>query len=110
MTAFVANTNVLELTGLKEETTEAFINNAVVTVTIKDTEGTDVVGATWPLTMDYVATSDGDYRAYVSEALTLIANTKYIAYIDADGGANRFGHFEFHFKALVRRIDEVVEE
>lgn len=110
MTAFVANTNVLELTGLKEEITEAFINNATVTVTIKDTDGNEVIGETWPFAMDYVAASDGDYRAFVSEDLELIANTRYIAYIEADGGANRVGHFEFHFKALARRIDEVIEE
>lgn len=110
MTAFVANTNVLDLTGLKEEITQAFINNATVTVTIKDIDGTNVTGETWPFPMDYVAASDGDYRAFVSENIDLVANTKYIAYIDADGGANRFGHFEFHFKALARRIDEVIEE
>lgn len=109
MTAFVANTNVLDLIGLKEEITDAFINNAAVEVTIKDAEGTSVAGETWPLAMDYVAASDGDYRAFVSEDLELSAGTRYVAYIDADGGANRFGHFEFHFKALARRIDEVVE-
>lgn len=109
MTAFVANTNVLDLIGLKEEITETFINNATVTVTIKDAEGTSVAGQAWPLAMDYVASSDGDYRAFVSEDLELVAGTRYVAYIEADGGSNRVGHFEFHFKALARRIDEVVE-
>lgn len=109
MTAFVANTNVLDLIGLKEEITEAFINDAAVEVTIKDGEGTNVGGETWPLAMDYVAPSDGDYRAFVSEDVELEANVKYVAYIDADAGADRVGHFEFHFKALARRIDEVVE-
>lgn len=109
MTAFVANTNVLDLTGLKEELTDAYINNATVTVTIKDADGNNVTGETWPFTMNYVAASDGNYRAFVSEEIAFVPKTKYIAYIDADGGANRFGHWEFHFKALAREVDEVIE-
>lgn len=110
MTAFVANTNVLDLIGLKNEIDDTFINSATVEVTIKDDAGNNVIGQVWPLAMDYVATSDGDYRAFLSEDMELIANTKYIAYVEANGGANLVGHFEFHFKALARRIDEVIEE
>jgi hypothetical protein len=108
MTTFVANTNVLDLIGLKNEIDDVFINSATVTVTIKDTAEVEVTGQVWPLAMSYVALSDGVYRAFVSETIDFVPKTKYIAYIDANGGANLVGHWEFHFKALTREVDEVV--
>jgi hypothetical protein len=106
MTAFVANTNVLDLIGLKNELSGASIDNATVTVTIKDDQGVNVAGATWPLTMSYVAASAGDYRAFLSEDLGFIAKGKYIAAIDADGGTNLVGHWELNFKPLARTVSE----
>lgn len=103
MTVFVANTNVLELLGLKNEVSGAFINSAVVTVTLKDkTTLTAVTGMTWPATMTYVPLSDGDYRLILEDDLALIPKTNYIAVIDANGGINLIGHWEFPFKPETR--------
>jgi hypothetical protein len=104
MTAFVANTNLLELSGLKNVAAGTFINDATVTVTVKKA-GTNVAGASWPLTMDYVAASDGIYRAVLSEDLALVARTHYTAFIDADGGDGRVGHWEFDFRAETRTTE-----
>jgi len=49
---YVENTNNQILNELK---TDAFVNDAVVLVTIKDTHGTEVGGQGWPITMDYIA-------------------------------------------------------
>jgi hypothetical protein len=106
MTAFVANTNVLDLTGLKNELTDAFINDATVTVTVKDASGAQVSGQAWPLTMSYVALSDGNYRAFLSSALPFAAKAKYTAYIEANGGANLVGHWEFHFTTVTRKVQD----
>ena len=102
MSAFVANTNVLQLLGLKSETDDTFINDATVTVTVTDADGVNVTGGAWPLTMSYVASSDGDYRAILSNELPLVAKAKYVATINADGGADRVGHWEHHFKPAAR--------
>ncbi len=102
MTAFVANTNVLELNGLRSEIEDAYINNATVTVTVKDADGTAVAGESWPMTMDYVLSSDGDYRAIMSATLPFVAKAKYTAFIEANGGTDRVGHFEFTFKPITR--------
>jgi hypothetical protein len=101
-TVFVANTNMLELLGLRSEIEDEYIDDAAVSVTIKTKAGVEVSGVTWPLTMAYVAASDGDYRTILSEDLAFVAKADYIAYIEADGGAGRVGHWELPFKAQTR--------
>lgn len=102
MSAFVANTNVLELTGLHSAIEAAYINDAAVTVTLKDADDVAVTGAVWPMTMDYVAGTNGNYRAILADALPLVAREKYTAYIEADGGADRIGRWTFSFKPAAR--------
>lgn len=105
---YVENTNVVELIGLKDAVADAFINNATVTVTLYDSTGVAVTVASggpaqsWPTTMDYVAASDGIYRAYLSSGLELVAGNQYFAHIDADSGGAQ-GHWEFAFVAKTRR-------
>lgn len=100
-TAFIANTNILDLRNLKNEITQAFINGATVEVTIRDATGAAVAGQTWPVTMSYVAASDGDYRAIISEDVEF-TKQNYTAYIDSDGGPGLVGHWEFKFKPQIR--------
>lgn len=103
MPVFVANTNVLELLGLKNEITDQYINDADVTVTIKDkTTGAAVTGMTWPATMAYVPASNGNYRLIIENDLALVAKTNYIAFIDAVADVNEVGHWEFPFKPETR--------
>lgn len=102
MTAFVANTNVLDLIGLKSEIEDTFINDAAVSVTVTDIDDVNIAGASWPLTMAYVAASQGNYRAILSDTLPLVAKTSYVAHITADGGADRVGSWRFSFKPLTR--------
>lgn len=106
MAAFVGNTNLLELNGLKNEAAGAFVNDASVTVTIKDAEGANVSGAVWPMTMVYVEASDGDYRVALSHELPFEAKATYTALIEADSGAEAFGHWEFRFKPLTRAVSD----
>lgn len=106
MATFVANTNVLDLTGLRNELTDAYINSATVTVTVKDEEGVEVAGQVWPLVMSYVAASDGNYRAFLADTLPFVAKAKYTAFIEANGGANLVGHWEFHFKPTTRSVQD----
>lgn len=102
MTAFVGNTNVLDLIGLSSEIESAFINDATVEVTVKDAAGNEIDGQSWPTTMDYLAASDGNYRAYIQEDVEFVPKQPYYAHITADGGVNRVGHWVFPFKPLTR--------
>lgn len=110
MTVFVANTNILDLVGLKSEVEEVFLDAATVTVTIKDHLGNNVGGMSWPVTMEYILESDGDYRATLPHTLTLLHKKKYIAVIDANAGPDRIGHWEFPFKPLTRTGTDADDE
>lgn len=100
MTAFVANSNVLQLVGLKGALDGAWVNNATVTATVKDDNGNSVTGAVG-LTMTYVSGSNGNYSVLLGAALPFKAGAVYRAFIDVDAGG-RIGHWEFPFRPLTR--------
>lgn len=101
MTVLVANTNIIELIGLKSAVDDTYINTATVTATIFDYHSDRAVGN--QLTLDYVVASDGVYRAMLAETLPFRPNADYIAYIEATAGAGRVGHWEIIFRPTVRR-------
>jgi hypothetical protein len=103
MPAFIGNSNLLELKGVKARVDDTFINNATVTVQVEEIGGNPMDGEAWPLTMDYVLGSDGDYRVVLSHTLPFRHGYRYVAVIDADGGENRKGHWEFPFRPTVRQ-------
>ncbi len=100
---FQANDNILELEGLKNDATGAFINDATVTVTLVDSNDVNVVGQTWPTTLLFVAASDGIYRATLQDVITLVPDAKYTAKVTANGGAGLLGFFELPVVARIRR-------
>lgn len=110
--AYIGNTNNLELTGLKSELEDTFLNNLVPTVTVKDADGNEVSGGSsnptpWPADMTYVEGSDGNYAVGLSATLEFAEGGRYTAFIDViasdtDGSPERIGHWEFPFTAKVR--------
>jgi hypothetical protein len=104
MSAFCASTNVLQVSGLTAEIQNEFVNDAIVTVTIKDANGVELGGQTWPLAMAHVPGSNGDYRAFLAATLPFISKQNYTAFIDANDGANRVGHWEFHFRPTSQAV------
>lgn len=103
MTAFVANTNVLELRGLQEAIAATYINNATVSVTIKDDCGDNVAGQTWPLTMVYVTGSSGDYRATLFSTVALQSGKRYFAEISVTGPSSEIGFWRYAFRPQTRQ-------
>ena len=102
--AYVGNTNLVQLNGLKDGSTGLFVNDATVTVTIEDSLGTPISGETFPVTMSYVTGSNGDYEGAVSENLALVDGTTYYAVIDATF-TGAVGHWEYAFTAKTRRAE-----
>jgi hypothetical protein len=86
MELYIDNDNYLELDGLKNGATSAYVNDAAVVCTLKDSSGNPVTGQTWPLTLAYVAASNGKYRGRLKYDLALTEGKTYTAHITATGG------------------------
>lgn len=80
--------NLLEVDELKNKITGAYINNATVTCTVVDDQGVQVSGETWPITLNYVAASNGKYRGNLKDTLNVSLDRYYYAEITADAGTD----------------------
>ena len=83
---YIDNDLVVEVNGLQEPTESAYQNSATVTCTIQDRSGTAVSGVSWPLTLSYVAASDGIYRGTVDSTASFVEGAQYEAVITAVSG------------------------
>lgn len=83
---YLETSELIEVRGLMDEVTAAYVSNATVLLTFVDSSGAEVSGETWPLTMDYVSGSDGDYQATVSENADFVEGGNYFARIVATSG------------------------
>jgi hypothetical protein len=100
---YKGNDHVLELAGLQNGDTLAYINSANVEATLKDSTGTEVTGQTWPLVLGYVAASDGVYRGVLDDSLALVPGAIYTAEILVDAGADLKGRWDLLMQADYRR-------
>ena len=90
-----ANDNLIELIGLQDLSDDAYINNATVTVTVKDkSSGQSIEGETWPLTLKYVSGSNGNYSVILRDTLSVSLNQQLVAEITANAGADRQGFWD----------------
>ena len=61
------------------------VNDAAVTVTIKDNQAVEIPDETWPFTLPYVPLSDGEYSYTFEPFTSLIAGQQYTIIIDVLG-------------------------
>lgn len=96
MEIYLANDNLLELIGLKDAVTDTYINNATVTAILKNAAtGEELTGQTWPISLSYIASSNGDYRATIEYDVAYPAiGQKIHAEITVDAGAGRRAFFK----------------
>jgi hypothetical protein len=80
---YLANSTTVKLEGLESSVDASYVNDATVEMTIKDAQGNNVAGETWPLSMVYVTASNGNYLGEVSHALALVDGAEYSASITA---------------------------
>ena len=98
---YVANDNYIEVDALANGATDAFENSATVTATLKTSGGAEVAGQSWPLTLNYVADSDGTYRGILDDALSIVAGTTYVVHIEATA-SGLTAHWEISLQAQTR--------
>ena len=98
---FVSNSHTVDLKGLKDFPTDAYINDATVTVTLVDAAGTEVAGQTWPATMAYVSASAGEYQGGLEGDLTITNGDQLVAKVTSVKGTSQ-GHWEIPVEVKVR--------
>jgi hypothetical protein len=101
---YVSNDNLLKVNGLRNALAAAgvYLETATVTVTLVDEQGAAVSGETWPLSLAFVAGSDGNYRATLKDTLSITADKKYKAKITADGGVGLRAYWEIPVLTKIR--------
>lgn len=99
---YVDNDNIITLVGLKNKVSGAWINDATVTVTLQDEDGNEVSGQSWPATLSYVSSSNGNYRATLEDVLNLLPDVEYTAEVTADGGPGLKGAWSEPVSSITR--------
>ena len=77
------NTHTAKLLSLKNESKNEYANSATVTIRLMERNGSDVAGATWPITMIYEEASNGNYAATIPASVNLKPEKNYKAKITA---------------------------
>lgn len=83
---WVLNDNLLRMEGLRDAN-GAYQNSATVSlISLTDKAGVTVTGITLPLTLAYVAASNGEYRATIQDTAALIDGQSYVGVVTVDSG------------------------
>jgi hypothetical protein len=81
--AYVGNTNVLELRGLRNTLSGAYDNGATVTYTLLDSTGASV--SSGAMTSIAESPNHGKYRAVIANTVVVKNNRRYTAVVNAVG-------------------------
>lgn len=97
---YLRNSNVLEFPEITRYSNGQHITDAVVQVTLLDTDDVAIPGQIWPVNMHYVDGSKSTYRVTLDHALVLPRRVRVHAVADA-GGLR--GDWKPTFKVIERR-------
>mgnify|MGYP000317170640 CR=1 FL=1 len=89
LTLYKGSDMLLEVEGLTDEATGAYLSDASVSATLKNAAGVAVLGQTWPAAMPYVSGTDGLYRVSLVDTLQVTEGQRYKAEITADRGEGK---------------------
>lgn len=101
LTLYIGNDCEIELYGLADAR-GSYQNDATVEVTLKTLSGVNVSGQSWPLTLAYVAGSDGVYRGVLQDTIDVSVNDALRAHVDVSAGGLT-AHWEKQVIAVVRK-------
>jgi hypothetical protein len=99
---FMQSDNLIEVSGVKNVATDAYLNSATVTVTLKDA-GTDInlSGQSWPLTLSYVPESNGNYRGTITNDVLTTSGQRLKAAVSVDAGEGLSRYWEIPVVSVV---------
>jgi hypothetical protein len=104
------NDNLIRLTGaytIDQDTDQpAYLtDSATVGVTLIDLlTDDDVVGETWPVSLTYVAGSQGDFVGVLRDGITVSPGQALIARVTIDNGTDQYGQIDVDVQVVNRRL------
>lgn len=101
ITLYVLNDQYLEVDGLADAVSGVFDPNATFTANLYDLTGAVVPTFTGPVTLNYVAASNGIYRGVVTNTFNPPIGGGYTMKLDAVDGTTKL-HIEIPVVVLVR--------
>ena len=87
---YINSDNAVEVQSLTDAVSDTLITTASVTVTLKDADGTEVTGETWPLSLSHQGS--GTYRGIITDTVmgNLAAGVSATLLFTADDGAGKY--------------------
>lgn len=72
----ISSTNLISLTNLRDDT-NTLISNATVTGRVRETNGGEITGVTFPVTLNPVAGQDGAYKYLLPDTAGIVLGKSY---------------------------------
>jgi hypothetical protein len=100
---YYANDHELTATGT-QDSAGVYLNSATVIATMIDAAtAVEVPGQTWPLTLSYVADSDGDYSGVIEYDLAVVAGQRLLLLVTVNAGVGARGNWEIPVLVRARK-------
>lgn len=96
---YVSSDTDVHLYGLKDNRTKDYVNDAVVTFTLRDVSE-NVVGSVEDVAMDYQTGSKGHYIGVCSDSVALTNGAEYIVDVKAVASGGRNSLIRYRAKAV----------
>jgi hypothetical protein len=98
----VVRLNGAQVTNLTTGERQYLDAQAVVQFRVQDEDYEDVAGETWPVTMTYLANSQGNFIGVLAADVALEADTDYHFLATVEYGANAHGTWDIPLRVLTR--------
>jgi len=99
---YLSNDNLLSIEGLKNSSSGSFMNDATVTATVKNSGGSAVSGQAFPVSLSYIAASNGNYHATLENTLSMVEGIIYTATISATSSGGLYAEWDLQLMATKR--------
>lgn len=102
--AFIQNQNIFDVIGLTDDTDSSLIEDAVISLTVKEKDGDDFTAPaiTWPVTLGNL--TGGNYRYTAADDWPFIAGRGYVAEFAASSPTKGDAFFSMKFTAKVKTL------
>lgn len=82
---YIGNDNLFVVRGLRNRATGDYVNDGTAELTLLDADGNEISGQTWPLSLTYIAGSNGDYQGTIEDDIDVEDGEEGTAVVDLTG-------------------------